>query len=290
MPSTTTGVRSLQGPAVEESLADNQGKRIGILIVAYNAASTLAPVLARIPPSVWKNVEQVVVADDASADDTYAIALRVKTLGDHAKLHVLQHPKNLGYGGNQKAGYEYFIAQGFDVAVLLHGDGQYAPEVLAELYHPLVTEEADAVLGSRMMKLYGGAIKGGMPLYKYFGNRVLTGIENWALNMSLTEFHSGYRAYNLRALAQVDFSAMTDDFHFDTEVIIKLQHQGFRIREVPIPTFYGNEVCHVNGLRYAKNVLRSVFRYDRARRSIASSPEYREYFEAGRGRARDRRT
>jgi 2-polyprenyl-3-methyl-5-hydroxy-6-metoxy-1,4-benzoquinol methylase len=118
-----------------------------------------------------------------------------------------------------------------------------------------------------------------MPLYKYAGNRVLTHFENRALGMSLTEFHSGYRAYNLHALEQIDFSQMTDDFHFDTEIIIKLQHQGFRIHEVPIPTFYGDEICYVNGLRYAKDILRAVYRYDRTRRSIKCYPEYREYYQ-----------
>ena len=133
-------------------------------------------------------------------------------------------------------------------------NGQYAPEVLASLYHPIVTGEADAVFGSRMMKDYGGPRKGGMPLYKYVGNRILTTFENRALGMHLTEFHSGYRAYSMDALKQIDFSKMTDDFHFDTEIIIKLQHQGFRIHEVPIPTYYGDELCYVNGLKYAVDV------------------------------------
>ena len=139
---------------------------------------------------------------------------------------VLKHPRNLGYGGNQKAGYRYFIEKGFDIVVLLHGDGQYAPEILAQLYSPLVAGEADAVFGSRMMRTYGGPLKGGMPLYKYVGNRILTILENRALGMNLTEFHSGYRAYNLHALAQLDFSRMTNDFHFDTEIIVKLHHQA----------------------------------------------------------------
>ena len=112
----------------------------------------------------------------------------------------MSHPKNLGYGGNQKAGYRYFMEKGFDVVVLLHGDGQYAPEILSHLYHPIVTGEADAVFGSRMMKDYGGPLKGGMPLYKYVGNRILSVFENRALGMHLTEFHSGYRAYSLDAL------------------------------------------------------------------------------------------
>jgi 2-polyprenyl-3-methyl-5-hydroxy-6-metoxy-1,4-benzoquinol methylase len=262
----------------DSALADCKGKRIGILIVTYNAAGTILRVLKRITPNVWRNVEEVVIFDDASPDPTYELAMGIKALSDVPKLKVLKHSRNLGYGGNQKAGYEYFIRQGMDIVVLLHGDGQYAPEILAHLYHPLVEEQADAVFGSRMMKTYGGPLKGGMPLYKYIGNRVLTAVENRALQMDLTEFHSGYRAYNLHALKNIDLSCMTNDFHFDTEIIIKLHHQGYQIREVAIPTYYGDEICYVNGMRYAFDVCRAVFRYNRTKRSIVKYPEYKEYF------------
>lgn len=258
--------------------ADNRGKRIGILIVAYNAVTTLTQVFKRIPSEVWENVEEVVVFDDNSQDDTYELAIGYKFLSKIKHLNVYKNSKNLGYGGNQKLGYEYFIAKGFDAVVLLHGDGQYAPEILAHLYQPLVSGEADAVFGSRMMKEYGGPLKGGMPLYKYVGNRILTFFENAVLGMNLTEFHSGYRAYSLAALKQIDFSRMTDDFHFDTEIIIKLNHQHFRIREVPIPTYYGNEICYVNGMKYARDVFRSVLRYKQTTRSVRRHPEYEEYY------------
>ncbi len=218
------------------------------------------------------------VLDDASRDATFELAVGIKTLTNLPKLHVLKHPQNLGYGGNQKAGYQYFIEQGFDVVVLLHGDGQYAPEMLSHLYGPIVRGEADAVFGSRMMKTYGGPLKGGMPLYKYAGNRVLTIFENKSLGLNLTEFHSGYRAYNLHALGGIHMEHMTNDFHFDTEIIIKLHHQHFRIAEVPIPTFYGDELCYVNGTRYAKDVARAVGRYLRTVRSVRPYPEFAEYF------------
>lgn len=262
----------------EPERAACHGKRIGILIVAYNAITTLSRVLKRISPSVWENVEEIAVFDDASPDATYEVAVGLKAVRNLPKLHVLRHPHNLGYGGNQKAGYQYFIDRGFDIVVLLHGDGQYAPEILSHIYQPLVRGETDAVLGSRMMKTYGGPIKGGMPLYKYVGNRILSVFENAALGMSLTEFHSGYRAYNLHALKQIDFSEMTNDFHFDTEIIIKLNHQRFRILEVPIPTYYGQEICYVNGMRYAKDVARAVYRYKQSCRAAKPYPEFKEYF------------
>lgn len=264
----------------DTALADCKGKRIGILIVTYNATSTLFKVLKRISPSVWSNVEEIAVFDDASPDATYELAFGLKVLRSLSKLKVLRHERNLGYGGNQKAGYRYFIERGFDVVVLLHGDGQYAPEILSHMYAPLVAGDADAVFGSRMMKTYGGALKGGMPLYKYVGNRILSTIENRALGMNLTEFHSGYRAYNLHALRQIDFTRMTDDFHFDTEIIIKLHHQRYRIQEVPIPTFYGSEICYVNGLKYARNILRAVKRYRQTCRAGKCHPEFQEYFPA----------
>src|SRR3990172_10351803 len=144
------------------ALADCQGKRIGILIVTDNALSTLAAVLKRIPPNVWQNIEEVVVFDDASRDSTFELAVGLKTVCDLPKLRVLKHPKKLGYGGNQKAGYRHFLEKGFDIVVLLHGDGQYAPEILARLYHPIVSGEADAVFGSRMMKKHGHPLQGGM--------------------------------------------------------------------------------------------------------------------------------
>lgn len=262
----------------EAALAQNHNKRIGILIVTYNALTTLTKVLKRITPEVWKNVEEIAVFDDASQDSTYELAMGLKTLRGLPKLEVLKHPQNLGYGGNQMAGYRYFMEKGFDVVVLLHGDGQYAPEILSHLYEPIVKGEADAVFGSRMMKTYGGPLKGGMPFYKYVGNRILSVFENRSLGLNLTEFHSGYRAYNLHALAKIDFAHMTNDFHFDTEIIIKLHHQHYTIKEVPIPTYYGTELCYVDGVKYAGDVFKAVRRYKQTSRSIRCYPEFQEYF------------
>jgi 2-polyprenyl-3-methyl-5-hydroxy-6-metoxy-1,4-benzoquinol methylase len=262
----------------DERAAEAGGQRIGILIVTYNALATILPVLKRIPPPVWRNVEEIVIFDDDSQDATYELAVGLKTLRHLPKLQVLKHSRNLGYGGNQKAGYRYFLDKGFDVVVLLHGDGQYAPEILARMYAPIVGGRADAVFGTRMTGTYGGPRRGGMPLYKYVGNRILTWYENRALGMQLSEFHSGYRAYSLRALRAIDFTCMTNDFHFDTEIIIKLHHQGFRIHEVPIPTYYGTEICRVDGLKYARNVVRAVRRYRRTVRSLDRAPEFGEYF------------
>jgi 2-polyprenyl-3-methyl-5-hydroxy-6-metoxy-1,4-benzoquinol methylase len=257
---------------------DLPAKRIGILVVAYNAVATLAKVLRRIPQNVWDRVEEVAVFDDASHDDTFELGLGFKTITGLEHLTVIKNVKNLGYGGNQKLGYQYFMDKGFDIVILLHGDGQYAPELLEEMYMPLVREEADAVFGSRMMTKYGGALKGHMPLYKFVGNKILTFFENRMLGMRLTEFHSGYRAYSLAALKRFDLSNMTDDFHFDTEIIIKLQHQSCRIKEIPIPTYYGDEISYVNGMKYAWDIFKSVIRYKRTISSKVRYPEFAEFF------------
>jgi hypothetical protein len=175
-------------------------------------------------------------------------------------LDIMRHPENLGYGGNQKAGYRMAIEEGLDIIVMLHGDGQYAPECLPDLVAPLARGEADCVMGSRMM-VAGDARSGGMPLYKYLGNRILTKFENRVLGTQLTEFHSGYRAYRVDALKSIPFERNADGFHFDTQIIIQLVDAGKKILEIPIPTFYGDEICYVNGIKYASDVSADVIRY-----------------------------
>ncbi|MHB8324912.1 MAG: methyltransferase domain-containing protein [Candidatus Dormibacteria bacterium] len=233
---------------------------IGVLVVAYNAASTLAGVLDRIPPSLRPRITEVIVADDSSSDATYLVGLGYKQLVPDLPLTVIRNERNLGYGGNQKLGYSLAKDHGLDIVVLLHGDGQYAPELLPEMVAPLERGECDAVFGSRML-VRGAARKGGMPLYKLVGNRILTRLENAMLGTNLSEFHSGYRAYSVAALQEIDFMSNSDGFDFDTEIIIQLHDRRMRIREIPIPTYYGDEICYVNGLRYARDVLADVVRY-----------------------------
>ncbi|MFZ4584106.1 MAG: methyltransferase domain-containing protein [Acidimicrobiia bacterium] len=235
-------------------------KRIGILVVAYNAAGTLHQVLDRIPPEFRSRIAEVLIADDASQDATHLVGLGYQQLGTDLPITVVRRPQNLGYGGNQKAGYQWAIDQGLDIVVLLHGDGQYAPELLPEIVAPLERDEADAVFGSRMLEK-GAARKGGMPLYKYVGNRILTTFENKAVGLHLSEWHSGYRAYSVAALKEIPFQNNANDFHFDSEIIVQLKEAGKRIAEVPIPTYYGDEICYVNGMKYAKDVTSVALRY-----------------------------
>ncbi len=234
-------------------------KRIGILVVAYNAASTLAKVLDRIPAELRPDIEEVIVSDDHSQDSTYLVGLGYQQISD-LPITLIRQPANLGYGGNQKAGYKVAIEHGLDIVVMLHGDGQYAPESLPDVLAPLLAGEADAVFGSRIM-IKGAARNGGMPLYKYVGNRILSRFENAALGTELSEFHSGYRAYSVEALKQLPYDLNSDGFNFDTQIIIQFHDAGLRIAEVPIPTYYGDEICYVDGIGYAADVTKDVVAY-----------------------------
>ena len=241
--------------------ADNSvaKKRVGVLVVAYNAATTLAKVLDRIPAELKADIEEVIVSDDHSQDSTYLVGLGYQQTSD-LPITLIRQPTNLGYGGNQKAGYRLAIEHGLDIVVMLHGDGQYAPESLPEILGPLLHNEADAVFGSRTM-IKGAARRGGMPLYKFVGNRILSRFENGVLGTDLSEFHSGYRAYSVSALKQLPFEQNSDGFNFDTQIIVQLHDAGMRIAEVPIPTYYGDEICYVDGLKYAADVTKDVVTY-----------------------------
>jgi glycosyltransferase involved in cell wall biosynthesis len=229
--------------------------RLVVFVIAYYAESTLKWVLDRIPASIFADFDcEILVVDDASKDGTFAIGAEYKQAHPDVAMTVLRNEHNQGYGGNQKVGYSYAIAQGFDYVALVHGDGQYAPEELPKLMAPLVNGDAEAVFGSRMLEPMA-ALRGGMPLYKYVGNRILTTLQNAMLGSRLSEFHSGYRVYSVKALRRVPFRLNSNDFHFDTEIIIQMMNSGSKILELPIPTYYGDEICRVNGMRYAKDVL-----------------------------------
>jgi glycosyltransferase involved in cell wall biosynthesis len=246
--------------------------RIGVFIIAYNAVNHLAKTINRIPRETYDQVEEIFVIDDCSKDNTYHAALGYKAENNLTKLTVHRNEKNQGYGGNQKVGYQYAIDRGLDIVALVHGDGQYAPEALPFLLEPLVKGEADMVFGSRMSKT-GEALRGGMPLYKYVGNKVLTKIQNYLSGLNLSEYHSGYRLYSVHALKNIPFASFTNGWHFDTQIILALTERNMRIVERPIPTYYGDEICHVNGIPYAMHCVLTSFRfYQNRKKNIISYP------------------
>lgn len=234
---------------------DGRKARVLVFVIAYHAENTLTKVLERIPNAFLEQLDcEVLVVDDASSDRTFEIGCEYRDAHPEMKLTVLRNEFNQGYGGNQKVGYAFAISQGFDFVAMVHGDGQYAPEALPTLVEPLLEGRADAVFGSRMMTRFG-ALEGGMPLYKFAGNKVLTTCQNLLLGTALSEFHSGYRLYSVAALTKIPFRLNSNDFHFDTEIIIQLVNASFKIVELPIPTYYGDEICRVNGMKYAKDVM-----------------------------------
>lgn len=253
---------------------DMRKPRIGIFVVAYNAETTLSRVLDRIPAGVREDVEEIFVFDDASQDETFSAAQDYRAVRGWPNLHIFRNNVNQGYGGNQKLGYRYAMERGLDFVVLLHGDGQYAPEELPRMLEPLLAGRADAVFGSRMM-VPGAARRGRMPLYKRLGNRVLSRFQNTFAGASLSEWHSGYRAYRVEALRELPLEHNSDDFHFDTEIILQLLDGGFRIEEVPIPVYYGDEICYVDGVKYARNVVRATLEYRRHLAGFRHDPRFR---------------
>ncbi|EKD81572.1 MAG: hypothetical protein ACD_39C01740G0002 [uncultured bacterium] len=242
--------------------------RLLIFIVAYNARFSLEKVFARIPDEIYEYDYEILVIDDSSADDTFQVAKKYQRENQNLNLTVLYNPTNQGYGGNQKLGYRYAIDNKFDVVVLLHGDGQYPPEMIEPVIEPIITGEAEAVFGSRMLKKWD-ALKGGMPLYKFVGNKILTFLQNKLLRTNLSEFHSGFRAYSTNALKKIPFERNTNDFHFDTEIIIQLIQAQLAIKEIPIPTYYGDEICYVNGFKYAFDVVKTTILYRLHNMSLA---------------------
>jgi glycosyltransferase involved in cell wall biosynthesis len=235
-------------------MADRQ-HRLLIFVIAYHAEKTLEQVLDRIPRRLFDLYRcEILLVDDASTDGTFGIGKAWQATHPDLGVTVLRNEYNQGYGGNQKIGYRYALNAKFDFVAMVHGDGKYAPEELPRLLEPLDKDETDVVLGSRMMEP-GRARRGGMPLYKYVGNRILTEAQNALLGSRLSEFHSGYRAYRVSALGRVPFQLNSNDFHFDTEIIIQFLNARLRIVELPIPTYCGSEISLVNGLKYAKDVM-----------------------------------
>jgi glycosyltransferase involved in cell wall biosynthesis len=226
-----------------------------IYIVAFNHEKFISKLLNRVPKDLSDkyNVE-ILINDDYSSDATFKKGLEyIKNTNNNFKFKIFSNPVNQGYGGNQKIGYHYAIINNFDYVALLHGDGQYAPEYLESLIEPLKDSNIDAVFGSRMLTK-GTALKGGMPLYKFIGNKILTNFQNFILKSNLSEFHSGYRIYKVNSLKKIPFEINANDYSFDTEIIIQFLIAKLKIKEIAIPTYYGDEISYVNGIKYAAQI------------------------------------
>jgi glycosyltransferase involved in cell wall biosynthesis len=235
-----------------------QESKVAIYIPAYNAEKQIISVLERIANTYGEDRVKILVVDNASTDRTSGVVKAYTEKNGLTKIDVIRNAQNQGYGGSQKIGYRTCIERGFDVAAMVHSDGQYAPELLPELLKPIVEGKADMIFGSRIA---GHPLKGGMPIHRYLGNLCLTTFQNLFLGLNLSEYHSGYRIYSLSALQKVPFEKLANDFHFDTEIIILMKHMGMRISEVAIPTRYADEDNHVNIWKYGIDVLVTTFSY-----------------------------
>lgn len=246
-----------------------------IYIPAFNAEKTLPIVLDRIPKDVVRSVKEVFVVDNCSSDNTSEVVLRYKEKYGIDNLNLIRNETNLGYGGSQKVAYEYCIKMKYDTVVMLHGDAQYAPELVADILSPVEQGGVDLIFGSRIS---GNPIKGGMPLHRYLGNRLLTAFQNLILNQNLTEYHSGYRAFSVSAIESVPFRRLSNDFHFDTEIIILFIHNNLRLAETSIPTHYGDEENYVNIWKYGWDVIITTLSYWLHRTGIRKSKNWNRIF------------
>lgn len=235
--------------------------KFAIYIPARNVAGTILKVIDRIPEDLRNTAAEIIIVDNASADETPQLMKQFAKQNPHLPLHYIRHEENLGYGGSQKAAYRRALEIEVDAVVMIHGDGQYAPEVLGELLHEMQKKNLAMVFGSRMT---GDPLGGGMPLYRYVANKFLTKSENLFLGTNLSEFHSGYRLYSGKALKEIRLERCSDDYHFDTDIIIELVDKKLPIGEVTIPTYYGEgskSISFSHSIWYGLSVLSAVIRY-----------------------------
>jgi glycosyltransferase involved in cell wall biosynthesis len=222
-------------------------KRITVVLPAYNASKTLSKTIAEVPMDI---VDEIILCDDNSKDNTVEVAKQLNI------NHIISHQVNRGYGGNQKSLYDKAISTNADIVIMLHPDYQYTPKLITAMVSIISEGLYPVVFGSRI--LGGGALKGGMPLYKYIANRFLTSFQNILLGQKLSEYHTGYRAYSIDVLKAIDYNANSDDFIFDNQVIAQIFEKGYEIGEITCPTKYFEEASSINltrSIQYGLGVL-----------------------------------
>lgn len=241
-------------------------KKIVVVLPAYNAEMTLEKTYNEIPFDI---VDQVVLVDDASHDKTTELG---KSLGIK---HIIRHEKNTGYGGNQKTCYNSSLSLGADIVIMLHPDYQYTPKLIHSMAYLIANDVYQVVLGSRI--LGKGALKGGMPIYKYIANRFLTLFQNIMINQKLSEYHTGYRAFSAEVLRSINYNTNSDDFVFDNQMLSQIFMAGFEIAEITCPTKYFKEASSINlprSIKYGLGVLTTSLRHFLHRHNIIKSNLY----------------
>lgn len=246
-----------------------RNEKIIIVMPAYNAAKTLEQTYKDIPAGSY---DEIILVDDASKDNTIALAKKLN-------LIVIAHPKNRGYGGNQKTCYTFALKRGADIVVMLHPDFQYDPKLIPNITLPILEGQADVVLASRMIRdpLKGGPIKGGMPIYKFVGNKLLTIVENHILGTYFSEFHTGYRAFSRKMLESIPFQLNSDGFVFDNEIIIQCILKKARFKEIPVVTKYFYDSSSINimsSIKYGMQILYTLIKYSLHKNSIKEFKQF----------------
>lgn len=243
-------------------------QKVIVVMPAYNAEKTLEQTYREIPFPV---VDDVILVDDRSRDQTAEVARQIGI------KHVVIHEKNLGYGGNQKTCYKKALELGGDIILMLHPDYQYTPKLILPMVSLISSGEFDVVLGSRILGV--GALKGGMPLYKYISNRFLTAFENIMLSHKLSEYHTGYRAFSRKVLETLCFENNSDDFVFDNQMLAQVIYFGFRIGEITCPTKYFPEASSINfsrSVQYGLGVLKTAFEFRLHKLGMIQSPLFKK--------------
>lgn len=243
------------------------GKKIIVVLPAYNAAKTISQTIAEIPLDL---VDEYVVVDDASTDNTIEVAnnLNVK--------HLVRHDENKGYGGNQKTCYDTALALEGDIVIMLHPDYQYTPKLIPSMAYLIASGLYPVVIASRI--LGKGALRGGMPIYKYVSNRFLTWVQNILINQKLSEYHSGYRAFSREVLENVNYHANSDDFIFDNQMLVQIFYAGYEIAEITCPTKYFEDASSINlkrSIKYGLGVLFTSSACFLQKRGLISSPIFK---------------
>ena len=243
-------------------MKDVTQKKILIFIPAYNVEKQILRVLKRIPIELLKEYfVRILIIEDFSKDNTkQVIEDYIKTSENNKLMHLIKNEKNHGYGGVQKIAFNYALKNNFDYVIMLHGDDQYEPEKIPEFILNLLNDDVDAVFGSRFINPKA-PLKDGMPLNRYIGNRAVTFIQNLIVGTKMTEFHSGYRSYKINVLKKINFEKNSNDFYFDSEIIVQMAKLEFIIKEIPIATIYADEVSNLKPIPYGINVLISTVKY-----------------------------
>jgi glycosyltransferase involved in cell wall biosynthesis len=239
------------------------GKKLVVVLPAYNAAETLEQTFKEIP---WDITDEVILVDDFSADHTVSIAAQLGI------KHIIKHDRNIGYGGNQKTCYDKALELGADIIIMLHPDYQYTPKLIHSMAYLIANEVYPVVLGSRI--LGKGALTGGMPVWRYFSNRMLTFIQNIVMNQKLSEFHTGYRAFNAEVLRKIPYHKNSNDFVFDNQILAQVFYAGYQVAEITCPTSYHPEASSINflrSIRYGLGVVMTAFAYLFSKFKIAKS-------------------